>query len=208
MLLDIHTHHINRTQAVINASVSDFNPTEGLYYSVGIHPWYIEKTNCEQALKSLSSLSALPNVLAIGECGLDSLISTPLSTQIAIFEKHIALSEEVKKPLIIHCVHRSNEILQLYRKHHPRQPWIMHGFRANANVLRPILEQQNIYISIGEKFNATAVTLIPQNRLLIETDESSLPIEAIAAQIGIAKTTSTTEVIDVASKNLLQIFGI
>ena len=207
MLLDVHTHHTDRSNAIINASISDFKPLQERFYSVGIHPWDIKDIDCETALKSLYELtSSNTQIIAIGECGLDALIDTPESTQTSIFEKQIILSEELKKPLIIHCVKRYNEILCLHRKYKPQQAWILHGFRSNSNVLRPILEHPGIYISIGEKFNPEAVKQIPTDRLLIETDESILPIEEIAMHIATTRGEYTENLIKSKHQNLSQIF--
>lgn len=201
MITDIHTHHLERKGAVINANITDFKPADGLYYSLGIHPWHIEEIDIKTALKTLESLvHDFPQIVAIGECGLDSLINTPLETQIKVFEQHIDISERLQKPLIIHCVRSSNEILRIYRKHMPQLPWIIHGFRSNINTLRPILNIP-IYISIGEKFNAEAVKLIPDNRLLIETDESLLSIEEIATQVALARNQSVQNILDITVKN-------
>lgn len=207
MLVDVHTHHQNRASAIINAPLSDFKPSQELFYSVGIHPWDIKNIDCESVLKSISeSAQRNPQIIAIGECGLDALIETPESIQTDIFEKQIILSEELKKPLIIHCVKRYNEILRLHSKHKPQQTWILHGFRSNANVLRPILERTGISISIGEKFNPEAVRLIPSERLLIETDESLLPIEEIATRIAIIREDTTETLLKTTKQNLLQLF--
>lgn len=207
MVLDTHTHHTNRTNAIINASVSHFKPSEGNFYSVGIHPWHIEDIDCEKALKSIYSIAKdNAHIVAIGECGLDPFSNTPEHEQIVVFEKHIKLSEELRKPLIIHCVLRSNEILRLHRKHKPQQAWIIHGFRSNSNVLRPLLAQSGIYISIGEKFNEETVKSIPHDRLLIETDESTLSIEKIATNIAIIRGESTENLLKAVHQNLSKIF--
>ena len=55
MILDIHTHHQDYDRAVINASFCDFKPSQGLFYSLGIHPWDIDKINIETALKTIES---------------------------------------------------------------------------------------------------------------------------------------------------------
>ena len=207
MILDVHTHHPNNPNAIINALLGNFKPSVGLYYSVGIHPWVIHKTDCEKALKSIYEIAKNNNqIIAIGECGLDPFSIASESKQIEIFKKHITLSEQLQKPLIIHCVKRYNEILQLHSKHKPQQPWILHGFRSNTNILRSLLSQVSIYFSIGEKFNHEAVKLIPIEHLLIETDESLLPIEEIATRIATARGESTQEFLNSIVQNTHRLF--
>ncbi len=202
MITDTHTHHSNRKGAVINATLNDFNSADGFYYSLGVHPWHIENTDIKTAFISLEKhIQNSSQIIAIGECGLDSIIKVPLEIQIKVFEQHIAVSEQQKKPLIIHCVRASNELLHIYRKHSPQMTWILHGFRSNTNVLRSFLDFPNIYISIGEKFNHESVRAIPDNRLLLETDESLLSIEEIAERVAKVRNQPVQTILDITSKN-------
>lgn len=202
MIIDVHTHNKTQKNAIINIDIDKFNPIENLFYSIGIHPWNIEKTDREKQFEKIyQTAKTQPQIIAIGECGLDSKIKTPIKIQEEIFEKHIELSEQLHKPLIIHCVRCSNEILRLYRKYKPQQTWIMHGFRSNNNVLRPILTESSIFISIGEKFNREALNSIPEERLLIETDESTLSIEEIAGRVAKVRNQSTQHILNIITEN-------
>lgn len=203
MILDIHTHHQDYDRAVINASFCDFKPSQGLFYSLGIHPWDIDKINIETALKTIETFAANnEQVVAIGECGIDTLTTTPIDVQAHVFEAHIKLSEHIKKPLIIHSVHGSNEIIRLHKKHNPQQAWIIHGFRSNnVNILTSFLKEKNIYVSIGEIFGKDAIRAIPEARLLLETDESNLSIKEIAKRVAEALNQSTQHILNVIAKN-------
>ena len=86
-------------------------------------------------------------------------------------------------------------------------PWILHGFRGNINVLANVLNTPNIYISIGEKFNAEAVKSIPADRLLLETDESELAIDTICENVAIARNESVQDLRTVVKQNIVKIFG-
>lgn len=208
MIIDVHTHNKTQKNAIINIDIDKFNPIENLFYSIGIHPWNIEKTDREKQFEKIyQTAKTQPQIIAIGECGLDSKIKTPIKIQEEIFEKHIELSEQLHKPLIIHCVRCSNEILRLYRKHKPQQTWIMHGFRSNSNVLRPILTESDIFISIGEKFNREALNSIPEERLLIETDESTLSIKEICALVASERNQTTEKLQKSITQNIRNILG-
>ncbi len=177
------------------------------YYSIGLHPWNLNINNIEDTLKNIESLaSSADNIIAIGECGLDSNINIPLEIQLHVFERHILLSEKLKKPLIIHCVKRSEDILRLHKKYNPKVPWIFHGFRSNINVLNNIIKNDNIYISIGEKFNAETILNIPDEKILIETDESELTIEYISKKVAEARKQSHESFLEIIYKNTSIIF--
>ncbi len=208
MITDVHTHRKTQKYAVINADTDAFIPVENLLYSVGIHPWDIENIDIEKQFNRIATIAAnCQQVIAIGETGLDSNIKTPLNIQQTIFEKHIELSELLRKPLIIHCVRSSNNIVKIHHLYKPKQPWIIHGFHSNSNVLRQFLSEQNIYISIGEKFNTEALKAIPEERILAETDESLLQIEEIYAVLAFACGKSIECLSKSIAQNIYNIFG-
>ena len=151
MIKDIHTHRIDAREAVISVNPWEFNPVEGLYYSVGIHPWQVGRAT-DADFDRLAECATSGNVLMIGECGIDKLRGGDLPMQMSVLERHIALSEQVCKPLVLHCVRASNELCRLRRVLRPRMPWVVHGFRGYARVASQLLDA-GFYLSYGERFN-------------------------------------------------------
>ena len=177
--LDIHTHHpAPQPKAVISSSVCDFRPLTGQLYSVGIHPWESDRNIPAEEWSELENIASLPNVVAIGEAGIDKIKGGALFQQIIVFKRQIDLSEKLGKPLIIHDVKSHDVIVGLKRNIKPKQNWMVHGFRGKPSVAR-MLTNEGIYISFGEKFNSETPSSIPENLILAETDESSLTIEEI-----------------------------
>ena len=177
MIKDIHTHRPDAREAVISVNPWEFAPVDGLCYSVGIHPWQAARA-AEADFDRLAECATSGNVLMIGECGIDKLRGGDLPMQMSVLERHIALSEQVCKPLVLHCVRASNELCRLRRQLRPSMPWIVHGFRGNARVESQLLDA-GFYLSYGERFNPEALAITPADRLLAETDESLLPIDEI-----------------------------
>lgn len=72
---DAHTHCLRRN-AVVDIDPVDASAMpqpflrRGYLYSVGIHPWNVGRVT-PRALRLLRALAAEPQVVAIGECGLD-----------------------------------------------------------------------------------------------------------------------------------------
>ena len=180
-LLDIHTHDPARINSAIINITPDDEIIPGAIHSVGIHPWHTTKTTSE-ALSRLEALCSNPQVVAIGEAGLDALKGGDLNAQTELFTKQIELSETFQKPLIIHAVKTHQQIIALHKQMRPSQPWIIHGFRGKSQLAQTLL-QQGFYISLGEKFNPDTATIIPDDRLLFESDESLLPIDVIISRI-------------------------
>ena len=200
MVLDFHTHCLQAEHAIINADACQFFPQAGKCYSVGVHPWLAEQDAAVQ-WERVQALAEHPQVVAIGETGLDSLRGAPLAAQMLLFEHHIALANQVGKPLVVHMVRTSQQVLQVWRRCQHHVPCAIHGFRGNARVVQPLVEA-GFYISFGEHFNAEALRQVPLCQILAETDESTLPIADIIARMAEALSMPAADVQTLISANL------
>lgn len=190
MYFDFHTHHSQETPALLSAYPHEHTEevlAQATYLSVGVHPWYITAENYAMQIDWVKKQLHRHRVIAIGECGLDRVCATPWELQMRALEEMIALSEDRELPLILHIVKAHEDILQLRKKHSPRQAWIIHGFRnASAWVHRYVAT--GFYLSFGEKFQIDALRQTPIDRLLIETDDSKCDIAEIYTRIAHLRT--------------------
>ena len=102
-----------------------FVPEAGAWYSVGIHPWHIPATITpvvRNEMNVLASLAGHPQVLAIGEAGLDKLADAPMAVQMEVFEYQARLSVELGKPLVIHLVKAMSESAEVETADKAGQP--------------------------------------------------------------------------------------
>lgn len=129
----------------------------------GLHPW--------RAMEELV-VPDLSAKLAIGECGLDGLKGPSLARQEEVFFQQISLSEEVGKPLIIHCVKAFDRLLILRKDLHPKMPWMLHGFRGKPQQLQSLLNA-GFYVCFGFLHNEESLRACPLDRLLLETDDNT-----------------------------------
>lgn len=165
---DVHTHRLDAGEdSIINLPLRSPLPDSG-YYSVGIHPWDAAAAS-EADMEEIERLAEHPRVVAIGETGIDALRGGHMERQREIFERHVALSERVEKPLILHVVRAFPEMIRLRRLLKPAQRWIVHGFRGKPELARELL-RHGFDISIGQTYNADAAAIIPPDRLFHETD--------------------------------------
>lgn len=187
---DIHTHNLDHSDkyaitTIKNTTPNTFNTdfTEGsrIYFSCGIHPWHSD--SWKEQLEQLKQISCYNQILAIGEAGLDKIRGWDMTTQIEVFKSQIQLSEEIQKPIIIHCVKSWDILLSIHSEVKPTQPWIIHGFRGKPTLAKQ-LTQKGIYVSIGEKYNEQTIKEIPINMLFCETDESSFSICEIYTNVS------------------------
>lgn len=181
---DIHTH-IPANDAIVNWMNESYNlPIESdKKYAVGIHPWYIQ-ANWKQQCHEVEQVCRLPQVLAVGECGLDTLIKVDMKTQVEIFSWHVQLAKQLNKPLIIHCVKAHQQVLAVLKALRFDGFAIFHGFNRNIFVANQILQSsEKNWLSVGKQINHASLqaTLkqIPMQRVFFETDDSTIPIKQV-----------------------------
>jgi TatD DNase family protein len=186
-LIDIHTHcyHEERLNSILSHSALDAEiPDDVRYVSLSIHPWYLTQDNISFQLQYIkNAISIDKRVVAVGECGIDKVCDTPLGLQMEVFEEAATLARDNHLPLIIHSVKSSNEIIQLRKKIGEDSIWIMHGFRGKKELASEYI-RHNINLSFCEKYNTEALVVVPLNKIFLETDESKLSIDEIAAKIA------------------------
>lgn len=199
MIIDAHTHSLSADNAIIAAQPTDFAPQPGRLYSIGIHPWNTEVTT-ESHIELLQQCAQHPQVVAIGETGLDSLRGASLERQTAIFEQHISLAQQLHMPLIIHCVRTSQQVLALHRQLAITVPCAIHGMRSNHHVAQALLDA-GFYLSFGPRFNLRSIQATPLDRLLIETDDSPADINDVACQVADTLALTAAEVKSLALAN-------
>lgn len=186
--IDIHTHipkADDKTLQIVNINLETLCPQES-NYSYGIHPWALDKVDfqIEKAFALLEERVQLPNVIALGEAGLDKMHKESFEKQMELFERQIELSEAVQKPLILHDVKSHNEIIALRKKHKALQPWILHGFNGTEQDIRQ-LTGQGLYLSVGESLLHSerkitkSLKNIPLDLLFFETDMAEIGIETV-----------------------------
>lgn len=176
---DIHTHRLPLVpgSALVSVSPSAFCPQEGHVYSVGLHPWHIGAEGA--SVEALETALRHPQVLAVGEAGLDRLAQAPVAeVQQPLFEAQVRLADEHRVPLVIHLVKCVDELLALRRRMRPQTAWIVHGFRGKPELARELL-RHGLYLSFGEHYHAESLRITPPDRLFLETDESALPIDEL-----------------------------
>lgn len=171
--LDFHHHQLNKF-GIYNLNFNDKIPKGR--FSVGLHPKSITE-NWEKELERIKEISSSENCLAIGECGLDGLAPVDENLQNEIFQAHISWAEEIRKPLIIHCVRRFSQILH-YKG--AKIPMIIHGFNKKENIAKELLDA-GFFLSFGKAAldNLSLQKLIediPLQRMFLETDNADFEI--------------------------------
>jgi TatD DNase family protein len=184
---NLHTHKFTNQDTVlelVNQYPQEFDPAIS-FYSIGIHPWYIDEQRLESDLLIIESKLQEPNCLALGECGLDKRIEIPLELQQKVFEKQLLLAQKKNKPVVIHCVAAFQEVIATKKRLKITVPMIIHGFSKNKQVAKELIDN-GFYISFGKYLLRnpeleTVFEMIPNDRFFLETDTVEEGIEDVYA---------------------------
>ncbi len=184
MLLDIHTHNMTQDAVVSVKSFSGSFETipNNIFFSAGLHPWFLQKETAVEQLSELESLMFNENMIAVGECGLEKACATDFDLQKQIFAAQIEFAKKYQKPLIIHCVRAFDEVMQLLEQKEFNQPVIFHGFNKSIELAKRIIAK-NYFLSFGKDLLkprlAQVFQSLPADCFLLETDDADMSIEEI-----------------------------
>lgn len=181
--INLHTHwQTNEGISIYNLKQNE--EPDSLIFSSGIHPWDYNGAEISFQLSNIEKFARNKNCIAIGETGLDKNCKSDLHHQIKIFEEHVSISENLKKPLIIHCVKSYAEIINLKKNIKPSQTWIIHGFNKDKQCAESLLNTE-ILISIGSALYDKKskvpeyISSLPLEKIFFETDDMNISIEDV-----------------------------
>ncbi|MBI2755679.1 MAG: TatD family hydrolase [Chloroflexi bacterium] len=150
--------------------------------SVGLHPNDAQGASAAD-LETLEALAAEPEVVAIGETGLDYYRdrSSP-ARQAEVFAWHLRLAEQVAKPVVVHnrdadadaAVHLERSAA---RRPSGQPPGVLHCFSSEDPVFLQRMLDAGYFVSIAGPVTfrnsrglPDVVARVPEDRLVVETD--------------------------------------
>ncbi len=153
-----------------------------LFPAVAIHPNHAHEAT-EEDWQSITELARLPEVVAIGETGLDRFWDhCPIERQRDFFRRHLELSQAACKPIFIHCRDAWDDLLPILRdfasSSHSEPCGAIHAFSGSLRHAEEAIAL-GFHISFAgsltyrnAKFTPLweAAKLVPAERLLVETD--------------------------------------
>lgn len=165
------------TLPAAEAAVALASSRKGIWATAGVHPHEAGKAPADLEAR-LRELLALPNVIALGEVGLDYHYDfSPRETQKEVFRRQIRLAVETGKPLIIHNRESDADVITLLADEGAeRVGGVLHCFWGDRETALAALEM-GFFLGVGGPVtfkNAGGLREIlrdvPLERLLIETD--------------------------------------
>ena len=149
-----------------------------LYATAGVHPHHASEYT-DECDAEMRALHAHPEVVAVGECGLDfNRDFSPRPSQRKAFERQLQIASENGKPLFLHQRDAHGDFIAMMKNFDGKLgPAVVHCFTAERRELFDYLDR-DWYIGItgwlcDERRGAhlrELVKHIPAERLMIETD--------------------------------------
>lgn len=182
------------------------------FYSIGIHPLFIDENRLRKDFQVLEEKLALPECLALGECGLDKRSETAFEVQQSVFEKQLALAEKFNKPVVIHCVAAFQELIEIKKRLKITVPMIIHGFSKKVELAKQLIDN-GFYVSFGKNLLRNpelelVFKSIPNDRFFLETDTIGEGIQDIYALAAQNKELELNELQAIISKNYRAVFDL
>jgi TatD DNase family protein len=149
-----------------------------LFATAGVHPHYSSELS-DELLTELRQLATAPEVVAVGECGLDYFRDlSPRAVQQKAFHRQLELAAAVGKPVFLHQRDAHADFVAILREHRKGLAGgVAHCFTGSREELMAYLDMD---LAIGitgwicdERRGSHLLPLmpeIPEDKLLLETD--------------------------------------
>lgn len=224
----------------------------GVWAAVGLHPVHLAEDHVEENMidgelvtfttrqerfdfQAYKQLAVQPEVVAIGECGLDYYWLPEDETKRAEYKvvqketlkEQIGLALQVGKPNIFHCRDAYEDFLQLVAKYHGQVRGVVHCYTGSAEMVEKIVAA-GLYVGFTgiitfpkTEYLAEAVRRVPLDKLLVETDcpylapvpfrgkrNEPLYVEQVARKVAEIKGVSFEEVAKQTVENTRKLFDL
>ena len=204
---------------------------EFIYATCGISPNDIPQTE-DELWKDLAEISNLVKknnkVVAIGEIGLDYYWNTDIKElQTKAFIEQIKLANELDLPIVIHTRDAIMDTLEILKENPVKNKGVFHCCPQNRELIKEGLKL-GFYISFAGSITFKSsknademINLVPNDRILIETDSPYLApepvrgtrntpinVKYVAQKIADAKGMTLEEIADITYENARKIFKI
>jgi TatD DNase family protein len=200
--------------------------------TAGVHPHHASELDTTQ-LQAFDALARQPEVVAVGECGLDYFRNfSPRDAQLDAFARQLELAVAVDKPVFLHQRDAHDDFTSVLRRYADRlRGGVAHCFTAGMDEARAYLDL-GLYIGItgwicderrGHHLREV-VKQVPADRLLIETDapyllprdlhpkpqsrrNEPMYLPHVLVAIAEARGEAADELAEITTNNALRLFG-
>ena len=172
-----------------------------IFHTVGVHPNEVLKDKNNSNYEMILNLSKNEKCVGIGECGLDYHYGNDSKAeQKASFITQIKVSRATNLPLIIHARDADKDMINILENEYKNGPFkaILHCFSSGKDLALCGLDL-GFYISFSgivtfksAKLIQEIATLIPDDKILVETDAPYLSPTPLRGSVNEPKNCSIT----------------
>jgi len=149
---------------------------------LGLHPYFMDQHG-EQDLAALeTALDEHPEVVAVGECGIDARFADSLEAQWRLFDAQLRMARERRLPVVIHCVRANDRVAKRLRQLALPAGGLIHAFAGSAEQARRFIDL-GFVVGLGgavtfdrAKRLRRAVAALPDDGYVLETDSPDMPL--------------------------------
>lgn len=184
--------------------------------------------NIDNELKEIEKIAQNKKIIAIGEIGLDYYWNTDnKELQKYAFIKQINLANTLNLPIVIHTREAIQDTLEILKKNNVNRCGVFHCCPLNRELVKEALKL-GFYISFAgpvtfknSKNADEIISMVPLNRMLIETDSPYLApepkrgtrndprnVKYIVQKIALVKEIDVEEITKITYKNACKLFEI
>lgn len=199
-----------------------------VFAAVGIHP-HDASTYSDEALAELRHLARRPDVVAIGETGLDYYrMHSTREQQLHSLEQQLALARALGLPVILHNRDSHEDLMATLREHAHGLRGVFHCFSGDRKMAEECLAFEGFYLSFAGPLTYRANTALqevaawaPLDRVLVETDCPYLTphpfrgrrnepkhVTLTAAKLAELRGLSNEEIAEITTRNARALFGL
>jgi len=189
--------NLNKINKIIEIS-EDYNE---VFHTVGVHPNEVLKDKNNSNYEMMLNFSKNEKCVGIGECGLDYHYGNDSKAeQKASFITQINVSRATNLPLIIHARDADKDMINILENEYKNGPFkaILHCFSSGKDLALCGLNL-GFYISFSgivtfksAKLIQEIATLIPDDKILVETDAPYLSPTPLRGSVNEPKNCSIT----------------
>lgn len=194
---------------------------------LGMHPYFMGRHDEKDVEALAQALDAHPEVVALGECGIDARFEDSLDAQWRLFDAQVRLAKARRLPLVIHCVHCNDKLAKRLRQLSPPAGGLIHAFSGSPEQARAFLD---LGFVVGLGGAATfprarrlhrAVTALPDDGYVIETDSPDMPlcgfqgqrneparVARVAEQVATLRDQTVAKIAEHSTANARRLFGL
>ena len=189
--------NLNKIDKIIEISKN----YEEVYHTVGVHPNEVLKDKNNSNYEMILNLSKNEKCVGIGECGLDYHYGNDSKAeQKASFITQINVSRETNLPLIIHARDADKDMINILENEYKNGPFkaILHCFSSGKDLalcginLGFYISFSGIVTFKSAKLIQEIATLIPDDKILVETDAPYLSPTPLRGSVNEPKNCSIT----------------